>query len=80
MILEQNMMLHIGVIVKVRYYIQWGKLINVFKNKKMAGHMGDERVTVHNLQIVEIRPEDNLILIKGAVPGPKNGLVMVRKQ
>ena len=52
----------------------------VFKNKKMAGHMGDERVTVHNLQIVEIRPEDNLILIKGAVPGPKNGLVMVRKQ
>ncbi len=52
----------------------------VWKNKKMAGHMGDRRVTTLNLEIVAVRPEDNVILVKGAVPGPKNGLVMVRKQ
>lgn len=51
----------------------------VWKNKKMAGHMGAERVTAQSVRIVEIRPEDNVILVKGAVPGPKNGLVMVRK-
>ncbi len=51
----------------------------VFKGKKMAGQMGNERVTTQNLQVVDIRPEENLLLIKGAVPGPKNGLVMVRK-
>jgi large subunit ribosomal protein L3 len=53
---------------------------HVFKGKKMAGHWGDERVTVKNLEIVDIRAEDNVILVKGAVPGPKNGLVLVRKQ
>ncbi len=52
----------------------------VWKNKKMAGHMGARQVTVLNLEVVAIRPEDNVILVKGAVPGPKNGLVMVRKQ
>ena len=52
----------------------------VWKGKKMAGHLGDRRVTTKNLEIVAIRPEDNVILVKGAVPGPKNGLVMVRKQ
>lgn len=52
----------------------------VWKGKKMAGHLGDRRVTTKNLEIVAVRPEDNVILVKGAVPGPKNGLVMVRKQ
>ncbi|GAB4170545.1 MAG: 50S ribosomal protein L3 [Geothermobacteraceae bacterium] len=50
----------------------------VFKGKKMAGQMGNERVTVQNLAIIDVRPEDNLLLIKGAVPGPRNGLVMIR--
>ncbi len=52
----------------------------VWKGKKMAGRMGNERVTTLNIEVVAIRPEDNVILVKGAVPGPKNGLVMVRKQ
>ncbi len=51
----------------------------VFKGKKMAGQMGNERVTTQNLIVVEVRPEQNLILVRGAVPGPKNGLVMIRK-
>jgi len=52
----------------------------IWKGKKMAGHMGDRQVTVKSIQVVAIRPEDNVILVKGPVPGPKNGLVMVRKQ
>lgn len=51
----------------------------VFKGKKMAGQMGNARVTTQNLQIVEIRAEKNLILVKGAIPGPKNGLVTICK-
>jgi large subunit ribosomal protein L3 len=51
----------------------------VFKGKKMAGQMGNERVTTQGLQVVEIRPEMNLVLVKGAVPGPKNGLVVISK-
>ena len=51
----------------------------VFKGKKMAGQMGNARVTTQNLQIVEVRADQNLLLIRGAVPGPKNGLVMIRK-
>ncbi len=51
----------------------------VFKGKKMPGQMGNERVTTQNLIVVEVRPEQNLILVRGAVPGPKNGLVMIRK-
>jgi large subunit ribosomal protein L3 len=52
----------------------------VFPGKKMAGHLGARRVTTINLTVVAIRPEENVLLIKGAVPGPKNGLVVVRKQ
>ena len=44
----------------------------------MAGHMGDERVTVKNLKLVRVDAEQNLMLVKGAVPGGKNGLVQVR--
>jgi large subunit ribosomal protein L3 len=51
----------------------------VFKGKKMAGQMGNEQVTTQGLQVVEIRPEINLVLVKGAVPGPKNGLVVISK-
>jgi len=51
----------------------------VFKGKKMAGHMGNVRVTTQNLEVIKIIPEDNFILVKGAVPGPKTGLVVVRK-
>lgn len=49
----------------------------VFKGKKMAGHMGDARVTTQNLQIVRIDSERNLLLIKGAVPGAPGGQVMI---
>jgi len=49
----------------------------VFKGKKMAGHMGDERVTTQNLQVVAVDLEDNLILVKGAVPGAKSGWVVI---
>ncbi len=51
----------------------------VWKGQKMAGHMGAERVTTQNLEVVEVRPEENLLLLKGAVPGSMNGLVMIRK-
>jgi large subunit ribosomal protein L3 len=50
----------------------------VFKGTRMAGQMGNERVTVLNLEVVEADPERNLLLLKGAVPGPTGGLVMVR--
>ena len=50
----------------------------VLKGVKMAGHMGNERVTVKNLSVVRIDAEQNLILVKGAVPGAKNGLVAIR--
>ncbi|MDR1489974.1 MAG: 50S ribosomal protein L3 [Desulfovibrio sp.] len=52
----------------------------VWKGKKMAGRMGGRTVTISSARIVAVRPEDNVILIKGAVPGPRNGLVLVRKQ
>ena len=45
----------------------------------MGGHMGTTRVTVRNLEIVEVDAEDNVILVKGAVPGPNGGYVMVRR-
>lgn len=51
----------------------------VFKGKKMAGQMGNARVTTQNLEIVDVRPEQNLILVKGAIPGAKNSLVTIRK-
>jgi large subunit ribosomal protein L3 len=50
----------------------------VFKGKKMAGHMGDARVTTQNLEIVSVDEERNLLLIKGAVPGATGGTVMIR--
>src|SRR5205823_6483552 len=50
----------------------------VFKGMKMAGQMGNERVTVLNLQVVSSDPERNLLLLRGAVPGPAGGLVTDR--
>ena len=50
----------------------------VFKNKHMPGHYGVERVTIQNLEIVKVDAERNLLLIKGAVPGPNGGLLEVR--
>ena len=50
----------------------------VFAGTKMAGQMGNERVTVQNLQIVQVVEEDGLYLIKGAVPGSKNALIEIR--
>jgi len=52
----------------------------VMKGKKMAGHMGARTVTTVGIQVVDVRPELNLILVKGQVPGPRNGVVVVRKQ
>lgn len=51
----------------------------VFKGKRMAGHWGNERVSIQNLRVVEVRPEQNLLLVKGAVPGANGGLVLVRR-
>jgi len=51
----------------------------VFPGKRMAGHMGVQRVTVKNLEVVDIDAEDNLMLVKGAVPGPNGGYVIVRR-
>lgn len=51
----------------------------VFPGMKMSGRMGNERVTVRNLEIVEVDAEDNVILVKGAVPGPNGGYVIVRR-
>ena len=51
----------------------------VFKGKKMPGHMGSKRVTVQNLEVVEVDAENNLILVKGAVPGPKKSLVTIKE-
>lgn len=50
----------------------------VFKNKKMPGQMGNERVTLQRLQVVRVDAADNLLLIKGAVPGAKNGVVIIK--
>lgn len=50
----------------------------VFPGKKMAGHMGAEQVTVLNLEVVKIDPEFNILAVRGAIPGPKGGLVTVR--
>ena len=51
----------------------------VFKGKKMPGHMGAVRVTVQNLEVVRVDADKNLILVKGAVPGPKKSLVMLKE-
>ena len=51
----------------------------VLKGTRRAGRMGGERVTVRNLEVVRVEPERNLLLVRGAVPGPKSGLLMIRK-
>jgi large subunit ribosomal protein L3 len=51
----------------------------IIKGKKMPGHFGVEKQTVKNLKIVAIRPDENIILVKGAVPGAKNGLLEIKK-
>ena len=50
----------------------------VFKGKKLAGHLGCEKVTIQNLDVVKVDAENNLIAIKGAIPGPKGGIVVIR--
>ncbi len=50
----------------------------VYKGKKMAGHLGAERVTVQNLTVVKVDAENNLIAVKGAIPGPNGGIVVIR--
>lgn len=52
---------------------------HVFKNKHMPGHYGNDKMTVQNLEVVGVRPEDNLLLVRGGVPGPKGSLVVIRK-
>lgn len=54
-----------------------GGVQRVFKGKRMAGHMGDEQVTVSGLSVVKIDAEKNILYIKGAIPGARNGLVMI---
>jgi len=54
-----------------------GGVQRVFKGRRMAGHMGDERVTVKNLEIVQVDSANNLLFIKGAVPGAANGLLLI---
>jgi len=51
----------------------------VFKGLKMAGHMGNERVTVRHLKVIEADAERNLLLVRGAVPGARNGLIIIKK-
>jgi len=51
----------------------------VFPGMRMAGHMGVQDVTVRNLEIVDIDTEDNILMVKGAVPGPNGGYVVVRR-
>jgi large subunit ribosomal protein L3 len=50
----------------------------VFKGKKLPGQMGNRRVTIQNLQVVDVDPERNIILLRGAVPGAKNGAIVLR--
>lgn len=50
----------------------------VMKGKKMAGHLGAERVTVQNLDVVKVDAENNIIAVKGAIPGPKGGIVVIK--
>lgn len=50
----------------------------VFKNLKMAGQMGNERKTIQNLEVVQVNPEENLVLVRGSVPGHNDGLLIVR--
>ena len=51
----------------------------VFKNKRMPGHLGYIRVTTQNLKVIQVRGEDGILLVRGAIPGPNGGLLIVRK-
>ncbi|MGF6989889.1 large subunit ribosomal protein L3 [Lachnospiraceae bacterium PF1-21] len=51
----------------------------VFKGKKMPGHMGSKRITIQNLEVVRVDAENNLLLVKGSVPGPKKSLVTIKE-
>jgi large subunit ribosomal protein L3 len=51
----------------------------VIKGKKLPGHMGNARVTIKNLEVVDVRPDENLLVVKGAIPGPRHGLVLIQK-
>ena len=50
----------------------------VFKGKKLPGHMGSDKITVQNLDIIRVDTERNLLLVKGAVPGPKGNLLVIK--
>jgi large subunit ribosomal protein L3 len=52
----------------------------VMKGMRMAGHLGDDRVTVQNLEVIRVDPERNLIALRGAVPGPRGGLIVIKKR
>ena len=52
----------------------------VWKNKALPGHMGDERVTVKNIEIIDVRKEQNIILVKGAVPGATGGYLIIKSE
>ena len=52
----------------------------VIKGKRLPGHMGNEVLTIKNLEVVAIDPEQNVLMVRGAVPGPANGLVLIRKR
>jgi large subunit ribosomal protein L3 len=52
----------------------------IFKGKRMAGHMGMEKVTVRNLKVVQVQPERNLIFVQGSVPGARGSLVLIREE
>ena len=51
----------------------------IMKNKRMPGRMGRVQITTQNLRVVQVRPEDNALLVEGAVPGPTGGIILVRK-
>ncbi|GAB7023646.1 50S ribosomal protein L3 [Salidesulfovibrio brasiliensis] len=51
----------------------------IWKGKKMPGQMGNKQVTAPSVEIVDVRPEENILVVKGQIPGPKNGLVVIRK-
>jgi large subunit ribosomal protein L3 len=51
----------------------------VLKGRRMAGHMGNERVTIKNLEVLQVDPERNLVALRGAVPGPRGGLLIIKQ-
>ena len=51
----------------------------VVKGRPLPGHMGDQKVTTKNLRVVQVRPEENLLVLKGSVPGPPNGIILIEK-